>query len=161
MGAKKAPNHQISSFWRPLGDILGTFWDILGNFSAHFGSPERTWKHIRYKRGAASFSPTPLGPKNHKNWGFLVPQKFQNRCQNGIKKGKKKTHEKNHFCKHFLMKMYHFPYLSSIERWRFRSRGSSILTLSKLYLISSVGTIASWFGGWKIIKFRPKNGVKS
>ena len=25
MGAKKARNHQIASFWRPLGDILGTF----------------------------------------------------------------------------------------------------------------------------------------
>ena len=34
MGAKKAPNHQISSFWRPLGDILGT---ILGAVGGPFG----------------------------------------------------------------------------------------------------------------------------
>ena len=59
------------------------------------------------------------------------------------------------------MKIYNFPYLSSIKKWRFRLKGSSILTLSKFYLKSSVGIIASWFGGWKIIKFRPQNGVKS
>ena len=67
MGAKKARNHQFASFLRPLGNILGTFWDILGTFSAHFGGPERTWKHIAYKGGGSFFGAAVLGPKNDPN----------------------------------------------------------------------------------------------
>ena len=32
MGAKKARNHQIASFWRPLGDILEHFEKCWGPF---------------------------------------------------------------------------------------------------------------------------------
>ena len=39
MGAKKAPNHQISSFWRPLGEIWGPFWEHFGDlFGTFWGS---------------------------------------------------------------------------------------------------------------------------
>ena len=86
---------QITKF-QAFGGLLGTFGDhfgsILGTFSAHFGGPERTWKHIAYKRGGGDFGLMRFGPKNDQNWGFLVPEKFQNRDQNVTKEGNKNIH---------------------------------------------------------------------
>ena len=78
----------LGTFGGHLGSILATFW-------AHFGGPERTWKHIAYKRGRLCVVGAVLGRKNVEKWAFLVPQKFQNRSQNGTKKGKEKNSEKN------------------------------------------------------------------
>ena len=110
---------QITKF-QAFGGLLGTFGghfgSIWGTFSAHFGGPERTWKHIAYKRGGDSFDLIILGPKNRQNERFLVPKKLQNRGQNRTKKRNGKNNAKNYFFKHFLIKIYHFPYLSSIEK---------------------------------------------
>ena len=51
-----------------FGGLLGTFGghlgNILGTFSAQFGGPERTWKHIAYKRGRLCVVGAVLGRKN-------------------------------------------------------------------------------------------------
>ena len=61
---------QITKF-QAFGGLLGTFGghfgSILGTFLTHFGGPERTWKHIAYKRGGSSFSPAVLGPNKTQN----------------------------------------------------------------------------------------------
>jgi hypothetical protein len=61
---------QITKF-QAFGGLLGPFGghlgSILGTFSAHFGGPERTWKHIAFKRGGPSFGLTIFGPKNCQN----------------------------------------------------------------------------------------------
>ena len=97
-------------------------------------------------------------PKNEDCWS---PQNSKIEAKMTPKKGIKKNKKKITFFLTFFNENLWFSVLVFHWKWRFRSRGSSILTLSKFYLKSSVWTIASWFGGWKIIKFRPKNGVKS
>ena len=58
---------KFQAFGGLLGTFGGHFRSILGTFSAHFGGPERTWKHIAYKRGGHSFGVIILGPKNSQN----------------------------------------------------------------------------------------------
>ena len=58
---------KFQAFRGLLWTFGGHFGIILGTFLAHFGGPERTWKHIAYKRGGAYFSLTILGPKNGQN----------------------------------------------------------------------------------------------
>ena len=72
---------KFQAFGGLLGTFGGHFGSIFGTFLAHFGGPERTWKHIAYKRGGSYFGASILGPKNCQNWGFVVPKKFQNRGQ--------------------------------------------------------------------------------
>ena len=55
---------KFQAFGGLLGTFGGHFGSILGTFSAHFGGPERTWKHIAYKRGWLLFGFAALGPKN-------------------------------------------------------------------------------------------------
>ena len=122
---------------------MGTFSDHFRTFLRHFRGPERTWKDIANKRGGGISEPQFWDRKMAKIEVFWCPKSSKIETKMSPKKVTKIYIKRNTLFKHFLMKMYDFPYLSSIERWRFRSRGSSILTLSKLYLISSVGTIAS------------------
>ena len=58
---------KFQAFGGLLGTFGGHFGSILGTFSAHFGGPERTWKHIPYKREGVFFSVAVLGPKNDQN----------------------------------------------------------------------------------------------
>ena len=66
---------QIIKF-QAFGGLLGTFGEhfgsILGTFSAHFGGPERTWKHIAYKRGGLCVVVAVLGRKNCGKSRFLI-----------------------------------------------------------------------------------------
>ena len=71
----------------------------MGNFSAHFGGPERTWKHIPYKK-RSPFSRSRLWDgKMPKNEDFWSPQNSQIGAKMAPKKVKKM---KKTFFKTFL-----------------------------------------------------------
>ena len=64
--------------FQALGRLLGTlgwhFGTIFGIFSGHFGGPERTWKHIAYKRGGGFSHSRFWNRKMTKNEDFWSPK---------------------------------------------------------------------------------------